>query len=131
MQIDFRKLFAPPVFPEDEDKSRSAAILNTIGWSSLLMVLGILLVRILQANDVNLTEVNWILAATMVLIALILLLAHRGYVNTASVLFAITLWAALSYIAWAADGIRDIAFFAYTVPIWSLAYWSDGAARRC
>src|SRR5215207_3507105 len=117
MHIDFRKLFAPPVFPEDEDKSRSAAILNTIGWSSLLMVLGILLVRILQANDVNFTEVNWILAATVVLIALILLLAHRGYVNTASVLFAITLWAALSYIAWAADGIRDIAFFAYTVPI--------------
>ena len=117
MHIDFRKIFAPPVFPEDEDKSRSAAILNTIGWSSLLMVVGILLVRIIQANDVNFTEVNWILAATVVVIAFILLLAHHGYVRTASVLFVITLWTALSYIASAADGIRDIAFFAYTVPI--------------
>jgi GAF domain-containing protein len=117
MQLDFRRLFAPPVFPEDEDKSRSAAILNTIGWSSLLLVLGILLVRTVQANDVNLAEVNWILAATIVVIASVLYISHRGYVRAAGYIFVITLWSALSYIAWAADGIRDIAFFAYTVPI--------------
>ncbi|HEU4745640.1 MAG TPA: GAF domain-containing protein [Anaerolineales bacterium] len=117
MHLDFHKLFAPPVFPEDEDKSRSAAILNTIGWSSLLMVLGILFVRIIQADDVNLTEVNSILAATSIVIVALLYLSHRGYVKTASLIFVMTLWSALSYIAWAADGIRDIAFFAYTVPI--------------
>jgi GAF domain-containing protein len=117
MQLDVRKIFAPPVFPGNEDKSRSAAILNTIGWSSLLMVLGILIVRMIQANDVNLAQVNWILAATIVVIASVLFLAHRGYVRAASFLFVITLWIALAYIAWAADGIRDIAFFGYTIPI--------------
>lgn len=117
MQFDFRKLFAPPVFSEDEDKSRAAAILNTIGWSSLLTVLVILLVRTIQANDSNLREVNWILAGTIVAIASVLVLSHRGYVRAASFLFVMTLWGALFYIAWAADGIRDIAFFAYAIPI--------------
>ena len=117
MQLDFRKLFAPPVFPDDEDKSRSAAILNTIGWSSLLLVLGILFARTIQANDVNLAEVNGILAGTVLVIAFLLYLSHRGYVSVASLIFVITLWSALSYIAWAADGIRDVAFFAYMVPI--------------
>ena len=116
MHLDFHKLFAPPVFPEDEDKSRSAAILNTIGWSSLLMVLGILFVRIIQADDVNLTEVNSILAATSIVIVALLYLSHRGYVKTASLIFVMTLWSALSYIAWAADGIRDIAFFCVHSP---------------
>ena len=117
MQLDFHKLFAPPVFPDDDDKSRAAAILNTIGWSSLLTVLVILILRTIQANDANLGEVNWILAATIVAIASVLFLAHRGYVRAGSYLFVVTLWSALSYIAWAADGIRDIAFFAYTIPI--------------
>ena len=117
MQFHLRELFAPPVFPGDEDKSRSASILNTIGWSCLLMVLGILFVRTIQANDANLAEVNWILVATIFLIAVVLLLSRRGYVRGASYLFVLALWGALTYIAWAADGIRDIAFFAYTIPI--------------
>jgi GAF domain-containing protein len=117
MQLDFRKIFSPPVFPEEEDKSRAAAILNTIGWSSLVIVLGILFARIIQANDVNLAEVNWALAATSLVIASVLFLAHRGYVRAGSYLFVVTLWGALTYIALAADGIRDIAFFAYMVPI--------------
>ena len=117
MQRVFFKIFAPPVFSEDEDKTRAAAILNTIGWSSLLIVLGILIARTIQANDVNLTEVNWILAATILAIAAVLVLGHRGYVKAGSYLFVLILWNALSYIAWAADGIRDIAFFGYTIPI--------------
>lgn len=117
MQNNLRKIFAPPVFPEDEDKTRSAAILNTIGWSTLLMLLCILLIRMIQGNDLNFAEVNWILSAVSVVIASVLYLSDRGYVKPASFLFIITLWSGLSYVAWAADGIRDIAFFAYTIPI--------------
>jgi GAF domain-containing protein len=117
MQHYFRKLIAPPVFPDDEDKTRSAAILNTIGWSILLIVLAILLIRTIQANDVNLGEVNGVLGAVIALIAVVLYLSHKGYVQAASSLFVVTLWGGLSYVAWAADGIRDIAFFAYTLPI--------------
>lgn len=117
MQEDFRKIFASQVFPEDEDKTRSAAILNTFGWSTLLMVAGILFIRVIQGTDVNLTHVNSILAAIVIAIAAILLLSRKGYVRAASFLFVVVLWSALSYVAWIADGIRDIAFFAYCLPI--------------
>lgn len=117
MLHDFRKLFGPAVFPEDEDKSRSAGILNTIGWSTLLMVVGILTIRIIQGNDINFAEVNGVLAAIIIAIASVLFLARKGYVKAASLLFVVTLWSALTYVAWAADGIRDVTFFAYTLPI--------------
>ena len=117
MQNDFRKIYAPPVFPEDEDKTRSAAILNTIGWSTLLIVVSILLIRTVQGNDLNFAEVNGVLATVIVAITTVLYLSHRGYVKAASFIFVVTLWAGLSYVAWAADGVRDIAFFAYTIPI--------------
>ena len=117
MQFDFRKIFAPPVFPGDEDKTRSGVILNTIGWITLLVLLGLLALRMAQAQDVNLAEVNWILAAVSVAIVAMLFLAHEGYVRSASVLLVATLWSGLSYITWVADGIRDVAFFAYSIPI--------------
>jgi GAF domain-containing protein len=117
MQAHFRKILAPPVFQGDEDKTRSAAILNAIGWSTLLMVVVILVIRTIQGSDVNLIEVNGILVAIIAIIGFILYISQRGYVKAASFLFVVTLWGALSYVAWAADGIRDIAFFAYTLPI--------------
>jgi GAF domain-containing protein len=117
MQHYFRKILAPPVFPEDEDKTRSAAILNTIGWSTLLIVVAILLMRTIQGNDLNFGEVNGILVTVIATIAFVLYLARRGYVKASGFLFVVTLWGGLSYVAWAADGVRDIAFFAYTLPI--------------
>jgi GAF domain-containing protein len=117
MQYYFRKILAPPIFPEDEDKTRSAAILNTIGWSTLLIVVAILLMRTIQGNDLNFGEVNGILVTVIATIAFVLYLARRGYVKASGFLFVVTLWGGLSYVAWAADGVRDIAFFAYTLPI--------------
>lgn len=117
MQNIFHKVFASPVFPGDENKTRSAAILNTIGWSTLLMLLCILIIRMAQGNDLNFAEVNWILASVSVVTASVLYMSDRGYVKSASFIFVVTLWSGLSYVAWAADGIRDIAFFAYVIPI--------------
>jgi GAF domain-containing protein len=117
MHNNFRAVFTPPIFPEDEDKTRSAILLNTIGWSSILVVASILLIRIIQGNDVNLAEVNWSLTAVILAIVLILFLSKRGYVKAASFLFVAIVWVGLSYVTWIADGIRDVAFFAYSVPI--------------
>lgn len=117
MQNGLRNLFAPAVFPADEDKTRSARHFNSIGWSTLLIIVGILIVRILQNQDVNLDEINGALLGVIVLIASALVLARRGYIQVASFLLITTIWSGLSYLAWVADGIRDVAFFAYTVPI--------------
>jgi GAF domain-containing protein len=117
MQNTFRGLLAPPVFPEDDDRTRSAATLNTIGWSTIAILVMILTIRIIQGQDTNLVEVNLILTAIMITIAIMLYISRQGYVKTASLLFVISVWIGLSYLTWVADGIRDVAFFGYFIPI--------------
>ena len=117
MQNAFRKLFASPVFPEDEDKTQAAAILNVIGWSAIFGVTFLLIVRIVQGRDPNLVQINFALLFLIIASALMLFLARQGYIKTAGLLFTTTVWLGLSYLTWAADGIRDVAFFAYSIPI--------------
>lgn len=117
MQNVFRKFFASPVFPEDEDKTRAAAILNVIGWSAMFFVAMLLIIRIIQGRDLNLVEVNFVLFFIVIASALVVFLARQGYVKTAGLLFVTTVWLGLSYLTWVADGIRDVAFFAYCIPI--------------
>jgi len=117
MQNAFRKFFAPPVFPEDEDKTRSAAILNIIGWSTMFIVVILLIIRIVQGRDINLVEVNFVLILILIAIALMLFLSRQGYIKTAALLLVTTVWMGLSYLTWIADGIRDVAFFGYSIPI--------------
>ena len=117
MQNAFRKFFASPVFPEDEDKTRSAAILNIIGWSTMFIVVILLIIRIIQGRDVNMVEVNLVLTLTLIAIALMLFLSRQGYIKTAGLLLVTTVWMGLSYLTWVADGIRDVAFFGYSIPI--------------
>ena len=117
MQNAFRKFFASPVFPEDEDKTRSAAILNTLGWSTMFIVVTLLIIRIVEGRDINLVEVNFALTLIVIAIALMLFLSRQGYIRTAGLLFVTTIWMGLSYLTWIADGIRDVAFFGYSIPI--------------
>lgn len=117
MQHNFRKIIAPPIFPKDEDKTRVAATLNTIAWSTFLVVASILLIRNIQRNDTNLTEVNWVLTAVLAIVVFVIYLYKKSHVKIASFLFVTSVWGGLSYLAWVADGIRDIAVFAYLVPI--------------
>src|ERR1044072_1853347 len=117
MQTACRKFFASPVFAEDEDKTRSAAILNVLGWSTMFIVVTLLLIRIVEGRDINLVEVNLVLTLILVAIALMLFLSRQGYIRTAALLFVTTVWMGLSYLTWIADGIRDVAFFGYSIPI--------------
>jgi GAF domain-containing protein len=113
----FRKFLAPPVFPQDEDKTRSAADVNTIGWSILFIVMAILVFRTVQGQDVNLVEVNLVLTAIIIALGFILYLTRKGHVKAASVLLVGIVWLGLSYVPWIADGVRDVTFFGYAIPI--------------
>jgi len=117
MQNTIRGFFAPPVFPDDNGGTRSAAILNTIGWSTIAVLVTLLAIRIIQGQDTNLVQVNLILTAIIITITFMLFISRQGYVKTASLLFVITVWIGLSYLTWVADGIRDVAFFGYFIPI--------------
>ena len=117
MQKAFRRFFAPPVFSEDDERTRTAAILNIIGWGTMFIAAVILVLRVIQGRDINLIEVNWALILVIAGIALVLYLAHQGHVRIAGLLFVTIIWLGLSYLTWAADGIRDVAFFGYAIPI--------------
>ncbi|HEX9840359.1 MAG TPA: GAF domain-containing protein [Anaerolineales bacterium] len=117
MQNTVHGFFAPPVFPDDDNRTRAAAILNTIGWSTITILVILLAIRTVQGQDTNLVEVNLILTAIIITIAFMLFLSRQGYVKTASLLFVATVWTGLSYLTWVADGIRDVAFFGYFIPI--------------
>lgn len=117
MRATLLRFFGPPVFSEDEDQTRAAATINALSWSALVILISLLVMRIVQGQDVNLVEVNLVLTAIILAIAIVLLLIHRGTIQVASVLLVLTAWIGLSYVAWIADGIRDVTFVAYTVPI--------------
>ena len=117
MRNILRKIIAPPVFPDDQDRTHSAAILNAVGWSIIIVLILILAIRSIQGRDVNLAEVNSILLAMTATIAMTLFISRRGYVKSASLILISVNWIGLSYVAWLADGIRDVAFFAYVIPI--------------
>ena len=65
----------------------------------------------------RLGAVNLALVALIIAILLMLYLTRQGYIKLASVLLASTTWVGLSYVAWVADGIHDVTFFAYSIPI--------------
>ena len=117
MQARFRRSFASPIFPEDEEKTRSAAFIHAIGWSTILIIAGLIIMRVIQGQDANLVRVNVALITVLFGIACILFLTQRGWVRAASILLVATLWSGLTFVAWTADGIRDVTFFGYAIPI--------------
>jgi GAF domain-containing protein len=78
---------------------------------------GLVILRTLQRQDANLVSVNVALTAALFAVGFILFLAHQGAIKAASVLLVATLWSGLTYVAWTADGIRDVTFFGYAIPI--------------
>ncbi|HEX2994101.1 MAG TPA: GAF domain-containing protein [Anaerolineales bacterium] len=118
MKNVLRKIFAPPVFPDDEDKTRSAAVLNFAGWSIAgvdLVVL--LLVRPFLSGGELLGASNLILFGIVVLTLLALYVSHRGYVKLGSFIVIALGWIGLTSLTVPSDGIRDAAFMAYILPI--------------
>jgi GAF domain-containing protein len=116
MLYAIRKIFAAPYFPEDEDKTRSAAILNIISQIIIGVLLLFFLGRVATRAPINNT-VNMVLLGVVVANALTLFASHRGYVHAASLFLVSIGWIGLSYLAWRAEGIRDVGFFGYFVPI--------------
>lgn len=112
-----RRILAPPVFPEDEDKTRAAMIVNYIGWSTLLALVGTIIIHGVQERGIYLPGVNLVLILVGSAMGLTLYLTRKGYVKIAGVLSVSAVWIGLSYLAWTADGIRDVTFFGYSIPI--------------
>jgi signal transduction histidine kinase len=114
MLIWIRQLLAPPVF-EDEDKTRAAALLNTISLTALSLSMVFMIVApIVSPNPVF----SWVATGTLTLPQLgALFLMRRGRVQLASTLLSLMLWLIVTLSAIFAGGVRSASFSIYTLVI--------------
>ncbi len=98
MLARIRKFVAPPVFETDEEKTRVAAMLNTILWSQLVLmvVINILFGAVTLLTGQALPN----LAASVLAIALfagMLILVHQGFIQGISYLLAFAITGIIMY----------------------------------
>jgi signal transduction histidine kinase len=105
-----KKLLAPPVFPDDEEKTRLARLLNVILIIVMLLVMMFSVPAFVMTPKIGRVVFELGLA---VLSAFMLLMLRRGYVRQAGFLFSLTIWAAVTYGTAQAGGFRGSIMSAY------------------
>jgi GAF domain-containing protein len=105
-----RKFFAPPDFPEDEDKTRKAKYANAITWAFLSLAIVFETIVRISVNYTGLSIMDLILAAVAVICILALILLRKGYVQLTSILLVVLIWAAVNSIAATGFGVKDASY---------------------
>jgi GAF domain-containing protein len=114
MLKSFREFFAVPVFPQDEDKTRSAFYLNVIVLVSIPVLIFFYLARVGQGNP-PLEAANGILLGLISILTLVWVLLKLGFVRLASSLHIGTIWIASTFLALNGTGVRGSGFISYLV----------------
>ena len=109
------RIFTHPIF-ENQEKTRVAQILNSFVWSAISILLVIIIVRALVWVE-NGYVLLLIFLAVVLILAGVQVMIRRGYIRGASMFLVGALWVGMTYQAWQADGIRDVATIAYLVMI--------------
>jgi len=103
-----RTILTPPVFPEDEDKTRKARYVNAIA----IAFLGIAVVYeiLLRASYTPISILDLAMVGLLVICTLCLVALRRGYVRFAAMLLVILVWVASNGIAANGYGARDSSY---------------------
>ncbi|HKJ38394.1 MAG TPA: ATP-binding protein [Anaerolineales bacterium] len=108
----FKRIFSPPRFENDPEKTRHAQLLNAVSWL-LIISLGSMLI-FNTMHDLGLHgSVNLILSGIMALQIVVQIMNQRGYVREASAGLLFLGWVGLTWIASKVEGVRDVAIFGY------------------
>lgn len=113
-----RKITTPPVFPEDEDKTRIAGFLNIIAWAGggliALASPGLILFNETKAD-------MWISAglilAFLVLVFLTIVLLRSRLVRAASFVLIISIWISITALIFRYGGIRSVGVAGYLLVV--------------
>ena len=105
-----RKFFAPPTFPDDEDKTRKARYANAIDIAFLFIAFAYQIVIRIFFGYRDFSAVDLIIFSLIVLCVVGLLMLRRGYVFLTSVLLVVLIWGAVNGIAATGYGARDASF---------------------
>ena len=110
-----RRLFVPPIF-EDEEKTRVSQFIIHFSWVAIGIIFLLLASRLLLQTDATIIP-SLTFISVILLLLLVQHLVRKGHVYTASIFVIISLWILMTYLAWRADGLRDLAVIAYFVII--------------
>lgn len=106
------KIFAPPIFRDDEDKTRKARYANAIFLTLIVIVLGYEIGTRALRNSTDIGIEDLILIALAIIIFTGWLLLKRGYLQFTSMLLVALIWVASNGIAMVGYGIRDTSYLA-------------------
>jgi len=103
-------VFRPPVFPEDEDKTRKAKYANAITLAFLAVVIVFETLVRFSENYTGLGLMDLILVGLAILFITCLVLLRKGRVQLTSVLLVVLIWAASNSIAATGYGAKDASY---------------------
>jgi PAS domain S-box-containing protein len=119
MKLDsIRRLFRPLFGLEQRETTAKflyAIIVSVIVIDSLLIILR------LRAGGTWFSSTSAVLVGLLLLQFILLFVLRRGYVQQAAIALVFAAWVGMSYQAWNADGVRDVAIVVYMLIILTAA----------
>jgi len=114
--IFLQRFFTPPVFPEDDEKTRVARFINAIVLSNIPILVLFIIVRTVTGAELFGID-NIILMVIITILGIVWFLMKVGRVRFAGYLHITTIWLASTMIALNGSRIRGTAFTSYFVVI--------------
>jgi GAF domain-containing protein len=110
----FQNLLSPPIFVEDENKTRTARYIHTLVLFSVPALVVFLLFRLIQRYALF-EAFNLALVSLVVILSIVWGLTRSGAVRLSGYLYISTIWLASTLLALNAGGIRGSGFVSYFV----------------
>jgi PAS domain S-box-containing protein len=98
-----------------ESRETTSRFLYVILISVMSVDLVMIIVRLLGGATLTNNTTLRILITLFALQSILLLAVKRGYVNQAALALVVLTWISVTYQVWRADGVRDVAIYAYIV----------------
>jgi len=104
--------FSPPIFPNDENKTRIAGYVHWIALAFMAAILAFVVFSKLFTGSFSLNIFDGVLLFILVIILAVWTLSKRGFVRQAGLILVVVLWLAVNGTAFSGAGIRDSSFLA-------------------
>ena len=111
----FRPLFGV------ERRETTSRLLYVILISTMLVDLVMIVIRLLNGRTLSNSTTLAVLLILFLAQWLLLYTVRWGYVNQAAVAFVVVAWISVTYQAWSADGVHDVAIYVYILIIFIAA----------
>ena len=115
MPGSLRTFFAPPIFTDNEEKTRIAGFINVLVLTNVPILLLFIIVRVVTGEDTLFESANLILAGIIAMLFCVWFLMRAGWVKVAGYLHVTTIWLASTIIALMSGGINSTTFSSYFV----------------